>query len=178
MTHEHAGKGSGKLVDTAKVAKLLIHPGDAFLDIGCGPGDYLREASRVARTVVGIDLHASSIEAARAAGFDARLGDATKRLPFKKDSFDAILLANVLHGFVANGESDAVLAQIYRVLGAGGRLGVVEFTKASPTGPPPDVKLSSAQVTKLLALHGFSRIGKTYRVGLFHYLLLFGKGRL
>jgi tRNA G46 methylase TrmB len=68
MKHEHAGHSSKEHVDIPKVISMLVDRKAVFLDIGCGPGDYLKEASKLTENSIGIDVHASSIEAVRSMG--------------------------------------------------------------------------------------------------------------
>ena len=50
--HEHGGKGSGSFVDANKVISLLLKKDEVFLDVGCGPGDYLILASKITKNVL------------------------------------------------------------------------------------------------------------------------------
>lgn len=107
------------------VEQLELSPGDAYLDVGCGPGLAMAAAHvRVGRDgrVAGVD---PSILSARTsvrrvpnaevhrAGADA--------LPLDEASFDAISAVNTI-GFWPDAE--AGLREVHRVLKPGGRLGV------------------------------------------------------
>jgi ubiquinone/menaquinone biosynthesis C-methylase UbiE len=66
-------------------------------------------------------------------------------------------MANVLHGFVANGETDGVMKEIARVTKPGGKLAVVEFKKEdAPVGPSLRIKLSSDDVEEIASRFGFA----------------------
>jgi len=172
--HEHGGKGSGTFVNRKKVVALLIHKDDSFLDLGCGPGDYLSFANKVASKVIGADIHKESLEHVKKLGFKAVFGDATKKLPFKAGSFDSILVSNVMHGFVNDGTSKAALSEIKRALKKEGRLGIVEFKSKSPMGPLKEIRLSEKKLIDLVAPYKFKKIASS-SVGMFNYMTVFVK---
>ncbi len=177
MAHEHAGLGTGLIVDTAKVAKTLIKPGTTFLDVGCGPGDYIKAAAIITKKLIAIDIDAQSIRDVVKLdfkGLEAIRADATKKIPLRNNAVDSILLANVLHGFVANKQDQRALREILRVLRPEGRIGIVEFKENSPIGPPKNVKLSQIQVEDIMRKHGVDKT-RYEDVGTFHYMLVFEK---
>jgi trans-aconitate methyltransferase len=90
--------------------------GERILDIGCGDGALTAKIAASGATVVGIDSSPSMVEAARARGLDAQLGNA-ELLPFHAE-FDAVFSNAALH-WVRNQE--AMLAGVYRALKPGGR---------------------------------------------------------
>jgi len=122
-------------VDEAEVERALAgafpdHVGD-LLDIGTGTGRVLQLlADRIDRGV-GIDasrdmlaVARSNLEADAVRHCHVRLGD-MYHLPMKPDSFDAVVVHQVLH----YAESpEAVIAEAARVLRPGGTLVVVDFT--------------------------------------------------
>ena len=172
--HEHAGKGAGSFVDVDKVISLILDKGGAFLDVGCGPGDYLESAARLTKDITGIDSDPKSIETVKSRGFRGILADVTKGIPLKDGSVDSVLLSNVLHGFVLEKTEGEALPEIRRVLKSRGRLGIVEFKKDSAIGPPYGVKLSESQLASVLADYGF-REASRHDVGRFSYLIIFMK---
>ncbi|MEM4267858.1 MAG: class I SAM-dependent methyltransferase [Candidatus Woesearchaeota archaeon] len=173
--HQHSNRGTGKIVNTHKVISLLVKPNDFFADIGCGPGDYLKEAAKLTKNAIGIDIDTVSIEKVKALHLKGIVADATKKIPLKSSSLDSILLANVLHGFVANNEMSA-MKEIARLLKRKGLLGIVEFRKNMTFGIGPDrkIRLSKKEVIDLIEPYGFSKIGSAW-VGLFNYLVIFEK---
>lgn len=78
------------------VLRLAPKPGDRILDVATGTGWTARRVAARGASVVGIDLGADLIEAAKDLAADARLsidfrvGDAEK-LPFENASFDAVI---------------------------------------------------------------------------------------
>lgn len=107
------------------VEQLALSPGDAYLDVGCGPGLALvagRAAVGGAGRVAGIDPSALSVRTSRRRVPDAEVheGEAAA-LPFDDQVFDAASTVNTI-GFWPDAE--AGLRRIHRVLKPGGRLGV------------------------------------------------------
>lgn len=85
------------------------------LDVGCGDG---RLASLYAAPeVVCLDGSEAAVEAARARGLDARLGDA-QALPFEDGSFDVVTASHMLYHVPDRGRA---LDEFVRVLRPGGR---------------------------------------------------------
>src|SRR5437667_6132081 len=122
------------------VAVAALQPAEHVLDVACGTGFVARLAAERVRAkgrVVGIDLNASMIEAARAAsGHDAevriewRTGDAGA-LPFENDVFDVVLCQQGVQFFP---DRVHALREMRRVLRVGGRLA---FTVWSAIGDTP-----------------------------------------
>jgi ubiquinone/menaquinone biosynthesis C-methylase UbiE/DNA-binding transcriptional ArsR family regulator len=103
---------------------------DALLDLGTGTGRILELFGPEISRGVGIDLNPEMLQFARAnldkAGLkhcSVRQGD-LYNLPFPRDSFDAIVLHQVLH-YLEDGARS--LREAARVLRPGGRLVVVDF---------------------------------------------------
>ena len=112
-------------------AESVVRPGDRVLDACCGTGDLALACVRAgAGSVVGLDFSPRMIERARRkSGAVAWVEADVLALPFDDGGFDAVTV-----GFgVRNVASlEAALAELGRVLGPGGRLGVLEITQ--PTG--------------------------------------------
>ena len=123
------------LVDVA-----ALQPAERVLDVACGTGFVARlAADRVGAKgrVVGIDLNASMIDAARAAStqdaavpIEWRTGDASA-LPFENDIFDVVLCQQGVQFFP---DRIHALREMRRVLRVGGRLA---FTVWSALGDTP-----------------------------------------
>lgn len=100
----------------AVVELLDPKPGERILDLGCGDGALTLTLQAAGADVVGIDSSAAQIEAAVAAGLDARVMDATD-MPFDEE-FDAVFSNAALH-WIKN--ADAVIKGVWRALKPGGR---------------------------------------------------------
>ncbi|MFQ5954857.1 MAG: ArsR/SmtB family transcription factor [Kiloniellales bacterium] len=101
-----------------------------LLDVGTGTGRMLRLLGKRAEHAVGIDLSREMLAIARANLDRAGLRNCLVRqadmyqLPFADQSFDAAVIHQVLHYAE---QPAAVLAEVARVLRAGGRLYVIDF---------------------------------------------------
>ena len=175
MVHEHGGKGSGNFVDREKVINSFVKKDDIFLDVGCGPGNYLVAVSRLTRNITAIDIHEESIANVRRMGFNGIIADATKKIPLDDSSADSILISNVMHGFVEDKTEKDVLSEIRRVLRLGGMLGIVEFKENSLIGPPKNIRLSETVLREIFG-KDFSKVD-SMDVGPFNYLLVLKKDR-
>lgn len=101
-------------------ARIRANTSGRALDVGCGEGRFL------ASSIVGVDLDAARLRAARARSRLLVQSDAHS-LPFRDGSFDTAYANRVLNDA---GRIDDVLAEIGRVLRPDGRL--VVFTRARP----------------------------------------------
>ena len=103
----------------AKV-RLLLRYGAVhdLLEIGCGPGYFLREAERagVARAI-GVDRNSWAVEQARASGLTAFVGS-IEALP-RERMFDAVVMLDLLEHVT---DPPAFLAQVSARLRVGGRV--------------------------------------------------------
>ena len=177
------GPSSFWLQDPHKVfAALNLSPGDCFLDLGCGPGEY---AIQAAKTVGGsgrvhaldrgeevLALCRARIKAARCADIQVMEADITRPLPLEENSVDVCLMATVLHILQVRNAGLTLFGEIHRVLKPGGRYAVLECKKEDqPFGPPRHVRLSPEEVEAALDGRGFKRFSLT-DLG-FSYLIQF-----
>ena len=123
--------------------RAALAPGDAVLDVGCGPGDDLfAMANLVGPTgrLVGLDASAVMLAEAgrRAAGrgldVEFELGDATA-LPFPDATFDVCRASRVLEHLA---DPAGALAEMARVTRPGGRIVVFDFDWDSLVIDHPD----------------------------------------
>jgi demethylmenaquinone methyltransferase/2-methoxy-6-polyprenyl-1,4-benzoquinol methylase len=139
--------------------KTGLRAGERALDVAAGSGDLsvglARRVGRQGRVVV-TDINANMLAEGRNrlldAGFagnvDYVLADA-EALPFADASFHCVTIGFGLRNVT---DKDAALASLYRVLKPGGRLLVLEFSKAN-LGP-------LAPLYELYSLHVLPRIGE------------------
>ena len=89
------------------------------LEVGCGPGELAaRIQGELGADVVAVDISPRMVELARDRGVEARVGDVLA-LPFAAGEFDCAVAAWMLYHVP---DPDRALAELARVLGAGGRL--------------------------------------------------------
>ena len=107
-------------------AEAVVRPGDRVLDACCGTGDLALACERAGGRVVGLDFSQRMIERARrkSATIAWVEGDLLS-LPFEGGSFEA---AAVGFGVRNVADLERALAELRRVLVAGGRLGILEIT--------------------------------------------------
>ena len=118
------GRSAGLVADLAGVG-----PGDRVLDVGCGPGRFLREAAGRGADAVGVDPSAQMRRLARRLT-PARLGDAVtvvdgtaERLPLEDGAATVAWAVASVHHWT---DREAGLAELHRVLEPGGRLLLAE----------------------------------------------------
>jgi SAM-dependent methyltransferase len=102
------------------VGALALGAGDRVLDVGCGPGRHLAALRRRGIAAAGVDISASFVGLAAAAGLPVVRGDA-RRLPVRPGSFDAaISLCQGGFGLpdVADADADDVADSVEAHLGA------------------------------------------------------------
>ena len=107
----------------------VVQPGDRVLDSCCGTGDLTIAAARAGGRVTGVDFAERMLERARlkAPELEWVQGDALA-LPFPDGSFDA---ATVGFGVRNLDDLERGLAELRRVLRAGGRVAILEITRPS-----------------------------------------------
>ena len=179
-----AGASTFDLVDAGKLFQALgLRAGSTFLDLACGRGEYALEAADYVTAegiIYALDLWDQGIETlrseVRARGLEQirpKVADISKRIPLEDHAANVCLIASALHDLLRDGDHDAVLQEVTRVLKPTGRLAVVEFKKmAGPPGPPMAVRLSPEEVEKLLRPHHLVLM-RTMDIGQHHYLSLF-----
>jgi demethylmenaquinone methyltransferase / 2-methoxy-6-polyprenyl-1,4-benzoquinol methylase len=108
-------------------AEAVVRPGDDVLDACCGTGDLAIACAELGGKVTGLDFSEAMLERARrkAPELEWVAGDVLA-LPFGDASFDAVTV-----GFGVRNVEDLGrgLAELRRVLRAGGRLGILEITR-------------------------------------------------
>lgn len=179
-----AGRSSFSLIDPEKVfGELRLKQGSAFLDMGCGSGQYSIAASEIVGDegrIYAIDLWEEGVttlmERALAKGLknlNAMVGDITKRIPIDNDRIDVCLMATALHELTLAKMADRALAEAARVLGPDGTLAIIEFEKTDrPPGPPIHIRLAPDDVERIIIPHGF-RKARVTEVGPYNYLMTF-----
>ena len=130
--------GPGKAREQRIALSMLeISADDIVLDVGCGPGNFSREFSRIASDglVVGLDASETMLAVATKRQARANLsyvkGDAAA-LPFQAEKFDVVSCFGTIHLVE---EPMLALDEMVRVLAPGGRLGLIATWNRKGPGP-------------------------------------------
>lgn len=93
--------------------KLMPNSNGKLLDIGCNYGKTCEFFRDKGYEVSGIDISEKAVAKAKAKGFDVRLGDITKNLPYTDNSFEAVFIGEVLEHIL---NPKFLLTEAYRLL--------------------------------------------------------------
>ncbi|KAI5703764.1 hypothetical protein M8J76_003344 [Diaphorina citri] len=96
-----------------------LEPGSLVCDVGCGNGKYLTMNPSVFK--IGVDRCCKLTELAREKNNEILLCD-NLNLPFRDESFDAVLSIAVIHHFTTTERRVVALQELTRVLRIGGRI--------------------------------------------------------
>lgn len=120
--------------------------GKRVVDVGCGPGFWVRQFSKRGIDITGVDLTEAGIKLARKSielyDYDAKLlvGDA-ENLPFPDESFDHVNCQGVIHH---TPDTAACLKEFHRVLKPGGTMMVSVYHKNFLLSHPRALKIAAA----------------------------------
>ncbi|ACU53788.1 ubiquinone/menaquinone biosynthesis methyltransferase [Acidimicrobium ferrooxidans DSM 10331] len=101
--------------------ELALAPGARVLDLACGTGDFLRLLAEEGAAPIGLDLSGRMLREVPP-HFD-RVQAAGESLPFRDESFDAVVTGFAVRNFAS---PEAVFSEVARVLRPGGALGIIE----------------------------------------------------
>uniref|UniRef100_A0A1I8P077 Methyltransferase type 11 domain-containing protein n=1 Tax=Stomoxys calcitrans TaxID=35570 RepID=A0A1I8P077_STOCA len=118
--YEHCEEPTGSL--RPRVAQFLsnLEAGSVVCDVGCGSGRYLTQCNPSICTV-GVDRCYRLSRVAKEKGGEVALCD-NLELPFRDESFDAVLSIAVVHHFATTERRVNALRELARILRIGGRV--------------------------------------------------------
>ncbi|MGA2217967.1 MAG: methyltransferase domain-containing protein [Terracidiphilus sp.] len=123
---------------------LAPKAGEYILDLGCGDGQLTQRIALSGASVVGVDVSAEMVAAARLRGLVANVANA-EALPYRRNEFDAVFSNAALHWVR---DQDAMMTQVHRVLKPGGRF-VAEM------GGHGNIAAIRVALMAVLARHGY-----------------------
>ncbi len=142
------------------VALLALSPGMVVADLGAGTGYFAPHLSRAvgpSGRVLALDVEPAMVEHMRGRFAEAGLANAEARSVAPDDpgfapaSVDRVLVVDTWHHIEAR---ERYAERLRAALRPGGFVLVVDFTRESPHGPPPELRLSAAQVVSELERGG------------------------
>lgn len=148
--------------------KLDLKPGNIFLDLGCGAGDYSFYAAKIVGEtgkVYAFDIWSDIVEGvakqAKEREFrnvQVKVSDIYQPLKIEDKSIDVCMLATVLHSKNVIEKSISLFQEIKRILKPEGRLAIIECKKEEAFfGPPLELRVGPEELEKALYEIGFKK---------------------
>ena len=164
---------------------IRLSPGETFLDMGCGPGDYaIKAAAIVGRSgrVIAVDASpgmirnvSEKIDQEGRTNIRTMRTDITRPLAIEDSSIDVCFLSTVLHIFQLERCGKSIFNEVRRVLRPNGRMAVIECKKERlPFGPPFEMRLSVNEISEVATASGF--IEKGYVDLGYNYIVVYRVG--
>jgi ubiquinone/menaquinone biosynthesis C-methylase UbiE len=184
--HRGRGPSSAWLHDPKMVlGHLPLKPGDVFVDLGCGVGEYTLEAAAAVgpggrvyaldKSSHLIDNLSQTIDSQALSNVTPLTTDITASLALDDGSVDAVFIATVLHIFDLKRVGPSIFSEVARILRPGGCLAIVECKKEhQPFGPPMHMRNSPDEIEAALVPYGFEKAGYV-DLG-YNYLIHFTRG--
>ncbi len=181
--HFHHGRSSREILDTSRVLSTIgLKEGDVFLDAGSGDGYMSLAASSIVGEkgkVYAVDIYEESmdilkkeIESKNIENITPIIADISKKIPIKNETVDICYMANVLHGFVQNNDTEKVMSEVKRILKPEGTFAVIEFKKIENTpGPPMNVRIAPKLIKEIVESH-YLNFKSVEEVGDYHYAVI------
>ncbi len=154
-----------------------LHPGQVFVDVGCGEGFFTILAAKIAGekgTVFAVDIDASAIHKLKAKmaenglnNVKAVVGRAEETI-FCEKCADIVFYSIVLHDFQ---NPELVLLNAKKMLSSSGKLVDLDWKKKQTfNGPPISIRFSERQTQDLIEAAGF-RVENVKDAGKNHYVI-------
>jgi ubiquinone/menaquinone biosynthesis C-methylase UbiE len=126
-------------------------------DVGSGTGFYTDEIAPYVAHVYAVDVQDEMHDLYREKGLPANVDPVTAEasdLPFDDGALDAIASTFTYHEFA----SDAALAELARVLGSGGRVGIADWSAEGrgESGPPTTERFAATDAERAFRDAGFT----------------------
>ncbi|WP_147820713.1 class I SAM-dependent methyltransferase [Salidesulfovibrio onnuriiensis] len=169
--HAHGrGPTSYRMHDSDLVFRILAPArGSAFLDLGCGPGDYSIHAARLVGTrgtVYSVDIDKRMADEVGRQAEEHGLNNIrpmnrnmTDALPLEDDSVDTCLLSTSLHCLDLERQGPSLFRELHRILRTDGIMAVLECKKEKMDfGPPLHMRISAKDIAALIEGNGYQQV--------------------
>ena len=161
------------------VEALALRPTDLVADVGAGTGYFsLRLARAVPKgRVFASDLERSMVEYLEHRAHEASLDNVTGVVasatsPNLPEKVDLVLVVDTYHHI---DDRLTYFDALRDRLRPGGRVAIIDFTLESPEGPPPEHRMSAAQVKAEMVAAGYPTVSEPLQLP-YQYLLVFSPG--
>ena len=184
--HFHHGRSSKQILDPSRVLSAIgLKAGETFLDAGSGDGYMSIAASSIVGEngrVYAVDIYEESmnilkneIKEKKIKNIIPIIADISEKIPIEDEIIDICYMANVLHGFVQNEDTDGVMKEITRIIKPQGVFAVIEFKKEDSThGPPMHVRITPDEVKNIVENYDLT-VKSIKDVGTYHYAVIAAK---
>lgn len=163
------------------VRALGLKSGETVIDIGAGTGYFTRRFARAVAPsgqALGLDIEPAMVDYMKAGAKKLGLANYGARLVKPDDpglaprSADVVFFCDVLHHME---DRTAYLSRLSPALKPGARVVVIDFTKASPIGPPLKRRIAPAQVIGEFSKAGYRLVRERHFLP-YQYFLEFKPG--
>ncbi|MCL4388630.1 MAG: class I SAM-dependent methyltransferase [Candidatus Marsarchaeota archaeon] len=158
--HERSSAMKRRFIPLKEVLEFLdIKDNDRILEIGAGNGEYAEEFARIASkghvTAMELTMNGSRLI------FDRMILSGLKNMELWKanacrvddfSGFDKIFMSNVFHDIKCN---DQILENFRSTIDKGAMIFFIEFKKDAEIGPPPEFRISEAELESMMGKYGF-----------------------
>lgn len=183
-------KSSKNFIDIDYILDVLnVRNVDSFMDIGCGDGHVVIEASKLNKDafIYAVDQSDdvinyvnSKIKELDISNIEVIQSNVDKHIDCEDNKVDLILMINVFHEFITERDKYNAISECSRVLKDNGKIAIIDFKKV-PTfqGPPMKLRLSHNELEDYFSKQGFSlvylneSVGTCVDEGYSHYLSVF-----
>ncbi|MCL5411599.1 MAG: class I SAM-dependent methyltransferase [Patescibacteria group bacterium] len=97
-----------------RIIELLVgeKPGK-ILDVGCSSGDFVAGFADLGWEPFGLEISNQKVAEAKKKGVNCQVGDVSEELPFKDNTFKAIIAGEIIEHLV---DTDAFIKELHRIL--------------------------------------------------------------
>lgn len=156
-----------------------LSSGMRVADLGCGTGFWAIPAAQMVgekgfvyaidRVPDVLEVLRTKVDQSRISNIKVMQGDLESPIDIPSETIDFVCIACVLHHVRSK-----VLPEISRIMNKAGRLCIVEWKKEATTesGPPREERLTSQEVTNLLAENGWKTLDTFDDIAGTHYVVV------